>query len=66
VFGQELAEAGEPATNIHTATIAIAQRVVLDLGTYSASSAWAHAQRRPSIFSLPSLTGPGQGLDVRS
>jgi hypothetical protein len=60
VLGQEDAEAGEPATSTHAATIAIALTILLSRGTYSASSADGPPQRRPYIFSRPSFTGAGR------
>jgi hypothetical protein len=43
VFGQLVAEAGEPATSIQAATIAIAQANLLERGTRCESSGGAHA-----------------------
>jgi hypothetical protein len=56
VLGHEDAEAGEPVTSIHAATIVIAQRIFLDRGTSSASSAHGQAQQPPCIFSRTSFT----------
>jgi tRNA(Ile)-lysidine synthase len=57
-----VAEAGDPVTSIHAATEAIAQKVLLNLGTYLASNAHAHAQRVPYIFSRASFTRTRLGL----
>jgi hypothetical protein len=65
VLGHEDAEAGEPATSMHAATVAIAPAILSERGTHSESSAGGHAQRRPYIFSRASFTPARLGWPFR-
>ena len=65
VSAQSDAEAEDAATSIEQATVTTEKRVFLDRATQCASSAAADSQRRPRIFSRPSLSDP-TALDDRS